>query len=68
MARLRRERNERTTQAWLTAQLTGVAMNNPKKFPKLDNLLDKGLKHRRRQTPDEMLAAAKAWMASAPRG
>ena len=58
VARIRREHNELAWAAWHTGMI-----GRAKKPPRLKDMMDDGRK-RRRQTPQEIKAVVKAWMAT----
>lgn len=59
--RLRREHNDR---AWLAHTSAALHRIDPKRFPKLDKLLVKSLKPKRKQTREEMLAVLRVMAAT----
>lgn len=58
-ARIEREAQAATTQAWMTAQLTAIAMTNPKAFPPLGRILPR--REARRRDADEDFARLMSW-------
>jgi hypothetical protein len=62
MQRLRRERNERMSQAWHIE-----ALARTKRLPKLNAMLDGGRDKPRRMTPEQLEAATREWLSRARR-
>ncbi len=55
VARADMDRATVQSQAWLTGQLVGIAVNAPKSYPAPEKIIDQGKRrHRERQSDDEI--------------